>query len=357
MSETPNTPNELGYRWPAEWEPQSAIWLSWPRKPDTWPGRFEHVHEEFAKFVRAISEFEPVHIMAGGKETMARANQWIGAKKNVFLHPIETNDSWVRDHGPTFLSHDDPDRKPGLIDWKYNAWGGKYPPFDLDDAVPLEIAQIQSRKVFAVNAVLEGGAIETDGLGTLLTTRSCLLNPNRNPELEVHSTERMLSDFLSTDRVLWLNGGEVEGDDTDGHIDQLARFVNPECIVVAMCEDTSDTNYEPTKQNWRELSQFASYRSAGYILVPLPLPEPLFVEDQRLPASYCNFLIVNHGVIVPQFGDARADDKALGILSDCFPNRKVVGSPSRELVWGLGSFHCLSHEEPLSHLPRPSVNL
>ncbi len=347
MSETPSL---LGYRWPAEWEPQASVWLSWPRNPATWPEHFEPVPGEFAQFVRLIAEYEPVNILAGGNEgVMAQAKSLVGNVPNVTLHDIPTNDAWCRDHGPTFLS-----RSPSLlfsssalIDWEYNAWGGKYPPFDLDNQVPRRIAEIQGRRAFTPGIILEGGAIEGNGEGTILTTESCLLNPNRNPQLDRAGVERYLRDYLGARKILWLSGGEIAGDDTDGHIDQIARFVNPTTVVCSLCDDPADENYEPTQQNLVELQAMSDQDGRPLNVLPLRLPRPLFCDGQRLPAGYANFLIINGAVIVPQFGDP-ADDEALRTLAPLFPGRDVRGCPSLNLIWGLGSFHCLSQQEPVA---------
>jgi agmatine deiminase len=345
------TPVALGYRWPAEWERQASVWLAWPRNPNTWPGHFEPVPAEFAQFVKLLAEYEPVNILAGGQEVMAQAMSLVGGIKNVALHDIPTNDSWCRDHGPTFLSSNpksqNPNpksRPPALIDWGYNAWGGKYPPYDLDNEVPQRIAELQDRRRFVPGIILEGGAIDGNGDGCILTTKSCLLNPNRNPQLDQANIERYLRDYLGAEQVLWLTGGEIGGDDTDGHIDQIARFVNPTTIVVSVCEDPNDENNLPTQQNLAELKQLTNQSGRSFEIVSLPLPKPLFCEGQRLPAGYCNFLIANGVVIVPQFGDP-ADEIAIQTLKPLFPDREIRGSRSLALVWGLGSFHCLSQQE------------
>jgi agmatine deiminase len=352
------------------------VWLSWPRNPATWPEHFEPVPGEFAQFVRLLSDYEPVNILAGGKEVMEQARSLVGDLQNVTLHDIPTNDAWCRDHGPTFLGRSQEsgvrgqgteDRgqrtedsastqsairnpqsaiPPALIDWGYNAWGGKYPPFDLDDQVPRRIAEVQGRRIFTPGIILEGGAIDGNGRGTILTTESCLMNPNRNPQLSRDDVERYLRDYLAAKKVLWLAGGEIAGDDTDGHIDQIARFVNPTTVVCSICEDTADDNYGPTQQNFVELQQLTDQDGQPLDIIPLRLPRPLFCDGQRLPAGYANFLIVNGAVIVPQFGDP-ADDEALRTLAPLFPDRDVRGCPSLQLIWGLGSFHCLSQQEPV----------
>lgn len=343
MPKADPTPRQLGYRWPAEWEPQAALWLAWPHNRQSWPGHFAGVPEEFAHFVRTVARYQPVEILAGGQAVRAEAQAMVGDLPQVRLHDIPTNDAWCRDHGPTFLAGGD---VPALIDWEYNAWGGKYPPFDLDNQVPRRIAELTGRQRFAPGIVLEGGSIEGNGQGLLLTTASCLLSTTRNPNRSREEIENILKEFLAIERVLWITGGMIAGDDTDGHIDQLARFVNPTTLVVATCEDRDDENYEPTHRNWQELAALTDQHGRPLELVPLPLPGPLYCEGQRLPASYCNFLIINGAVIVPQFGDP-ADARALEVLRPLFPGREVVGCPSRKLVWGLGSFHCLSQQEPM----------
>lgn len=338
-----STPRNLGYRWPAEWEPHAATWLAWPHNRDSWPGKFEPVPEQFAQFVRTLAQFEPVQIEAGRPEVMAEAQRLVGDIQNVTLHDIPTNDAWCRDHGPIFLVGDG--LPPALIDWQYNAWGGKYPPFDFDNAVPQKIAALQGRQVFSPGIVLEGGAIENNGRGVLLTTERCLLNPNRNGPMTRDRIEGYLRDYLSVDKILWLAHGDIPGDDTDGHIDQLARFVNPTTIVAAVATDETDECFAELQAMWSELSQMTDVDGQPFTIVPLPIPRPKFVGEQRLPCSYCNFVFTNGGLIVPQFNDP-ADVIAIETLQRLIPDRKVVGSPSLDLIWGLGSFHCMSQQEP-----------
>ncbi len=345
MTERPSTPRHLGYRWPAEWEPHAATWLAWPHNVESWPGKFEPVPEQFAQFVRTLASFEPVHINAGGDAVMSVARRLVGDVPNVTLHDIPTNDAWCRDHGPSFLVSDRADAPPALVDWQYNAWGGKYPPFDSDNAVPQKIAQLQGRKVFSPGIVLEGGAIENNGRGVLLTTERCLLNPNRNANLSREQIEAYLQDYLTVDKILWLTQGDIPGDDTDGHIDQLARFINPTTIAAATASDENDECFADLQAMWAELRQMTDLDGQPFTIVPLPIPQPKFVGEQRLPCSYCNFLIVNGGVIVPQFDDPM-DAVAIETLQRLMPDRRVVGSPSLDLIWGLGSFHCMSQQEP-----------
>jgi agmatine deiminase len=339
-----STPRDLHYRWPAEWTPHAATWLAWPHNRESWPGRFEPVPAQFARFVRTLAEFEPVRINAGGPQAMAEARRLVGDAPNVTLHDIPTNDAWCRDHGPTFLVGP-ADAPPALVDWGYNAWGGKYPPFDLDNLVPQRIAALQQRRVFTPGIVLEGGAIENNGRGVLLTTERCLLHPNRNGPMTRERMEGYLRDYLAVDKILWLAHGDIPGDDTDGHIDQLARFVNPTTIVAAIAADENDECFAQLQAMWEELGSFTGMEDVPFTIVPLPIPGPKFVGDARLPCSYCNFVFVNGGCIVPQFDDPM-DVVALKTLQRLLPGRRVVGAPSLDMIWGLGSFHCLSQQEP-----------
>ncbi|MBP87608.1 MAG: agmatine deiminase [Planctomycetaceae bacterium] len=366
MTTNEPTPAALGYRWPAEWEPHAATWLSWPHNPDTWPGKFEVIPERYTEFVRTIARFEPVNILAGGEVVMSVAASLVADIPDVRLYNIKTNDAWCRDHGPIFVVEEKgsgpigakhpsgrsgqldltPFLPPAIVDWGYNAWGGKYPPFDADNTVTEQVAVQLQRKRFVPGLVLEGGAIEGNGRGTILTTESCLLNPNRNENMTREQMEDYLSSYLGANNVLWLSRGELAGDDTDGHVDQLARFIDSHTIVAAWENDSSDVNHESLKANFEQLEGMADQDGNGFTIVRLPLPKPKFCQGQRLPASYCNFYITNGAVIVPQFDDA-ADEEAVRILEGLFPDREVIGLPSIDLVWGLGSFHCLTQQEPV----------
>ncbi|HEY2760076.1 MAG TPA: agmatine deiminase family protein [Pirellulales bacterium] len=345
----PNVPSALGYRMPAEWEPHAATWISWPHKRASWPGKFEPIPPLYARLVRTLAEFEPVHILAGGKDPesgaplMAEAKKLVGDIPNVTLHDIPTNDAWTRDHGPTFLVGP-PGSPPALVDWGYNAWGGKYPPFDLDDAVPECVAACTGRLIFKPGIILEGGAIDSNGAGTILTTEQCLLNPNRNPDLCCNDMQRYVADYLGAKKMLWLGEG-IEGDDTDGHIDELARFVGPQTVVAALEDNPDDVNYRPLRENFDRLQRFTDQDDQPLNVIALPMPQPIEYEGQRLPASYCNFYMANGVAIVPQFDDP-ADARVLGILGRQLPGRKIVGLPARDLVWGLGAFHCITQQEP-----------
>ncbi len=337
------TPASLGYRWPAEWEPHAATWLAWPRKPETWPGKFEPIPGVWQTLVRTLAEFEPVHILAGGEDVMAQARSLVGDVPNVTLHDIPTDDIWARDHGPTFLAGP-PSHEPALVDWEYNAWGGKYPPFDLDNAVPGHVAQLTGRRRFKPGIVMEGGAVDGNGAGTVLTTETCLLNPNRNPQLSKADVERYLADYLCAKKILWIGGGIV-GDDTDGHIDEMARFVGPTTVVAPVEDDPRDENHNPLRDNFRRLQLMSDALGRPLEVIPLPMPRPLFFETNRLPACYLNFYIANGVVIVPVFNDP-ADAIVLETLARLFPGREIRGLDAVDLVWGLGAFHCITQQQP-----------
>jgi agmatine deiminase len=344
----PEVPAALGYRMAAEWEPHAATWISWPHKRESWPGKFEPIPALYARLVRTLAKFEPVHILAGGTDQngasiILEAKKLAGDIPNITLHDIPTNDAWTRDHGPTFLVGP-PGSPPALVNWGYNAWGGKYPPFDLDDVVPTRIAQWSGRRCFTPGIILEGGAIDSNGAGTILTTEQCLLNPNRNPQLCCNDMQHYLADYLGAKKVLWLGEG-IEGDDTDGHIDELARFVGPHTVVAALEDDPDDFNYDPLHENFERLQRFTDQDNRPLDVIALPMPQPIHYEGQRLPASYCNFYMANGVAIVPQFDDP-ADARVLEILGRLLPGRKIIGLPARDLVWGLGAFHCITQQEP-----------
>jgi agmatine deiminase len=259
-----------------------------------------------------------------------------------FMHP--TNDAWCRDHGPAFLINPDAAQKKIVVDWGYNAWGGKYPPFDLDDNIPTLIAKHYDIPVVYPGIVMEGGSVDFNGKGTVLTTTSCLLNDNRNPQLGQSQIEAYLRSYYGVDNILWLGDGIV-GDDTDGHIDDLTRFVNETTVVTVVEEHKHDENYSVLQNIVKSLNTFRLENGKQLNVVELPMPSGVVHEGMRLPASYANFYIGNKYVIVPTFRD-KNDDRALDILQSCFRDRKVVGLDSVDIIWGLGSFHCLSQQEP-----------
>jgi agmatine deiminase len=353
MNRSNQTPAQLGYRMPAEWEPHAATWLSWPRRDGiSFPGSYDQVLPVLAKMVAALGESEPVCINVRDaaqeneiRKVLANGNGGGGDATHVRFQRVPTNEPWCRDHGPIFLT------KPGAanpliaLDWEYNAWGWKYPPFDLDNAVPKKIAAILDNiPVFSPGIVLEGGSIEVNGAGTLLTTESCLLNPNRNPTLKKAEIERYLRDFLCVTNILWLGDG-IEGDDTDGHIDDLTRFVSRTSVVTVVEEDEHDDNYEPLQVNLNRLREMSAEDGTPLTVRTLPMPGKIVREGQRLPASYANYYVANKVVLMPAFNDPH-DAWAAAVLREAFPTRRIVPIDCRELIWGLGAFHCLTQQQP-----------
>jgi agmatine deiminase len=341
-----STPAELGYRMPAEWEPHAATWLSWPRREGiSFPDSFDRVLPALREMVGALTESEPVciNVCNGAHEAEARAVlDALRHQECITYYEIPTNEPWCRDHGPIFLTRD-VDPKLAIVDWDYNAWGNKYPPFDLDEVVPTRVAELLKTPVFYPKMILEGGSIDVNGTGALLTSESCLLNKNRNPNLSRDDIEQRLRDYLGVKGILWLGDG-IEGDDTDGHIDDLARFVAENKVVTVVEENSDDANYKPLQENLARLRELKAGDCKIDIEI-LPMPKKMIREGTRLPMSYANFYIANKVVLVPTFADP-ADKMALSILEKCFPNRRVVGIDCRELIWGLGTFHCLTQQQP-----------
>ena len=345
MSTLNQTPAALGYRMPAEWEPHAATWLSWPRRTGiSFPGAYDRVLPTFREMVAALVTSEPVciNVMNGAHEAEARAALEGVAMERVTFYTIPTNEPWCRDHGPIFLTRK---QQPQLavIDWGHNAWGGKYPPFDLDDVVPTRVAQALGLPVYDGGMILEGGSIDVNGTGALLTTESCLLNENRNPGMTREQIEQRMRDFLGVQDIFWLSRG-TEGDDTDGHIDNLARFVNERTVLAIVEEDESSANYEPLQEN---LARLREIRIGGEPLeiVLLPTSAKMEREDLVLPASYANFYIANEVVLVPTYNDAN-DAAAIATIQSAFPSRRVTPIDCGELIWGLGAFHCLTQQQP-----------
>lgn len=341
------TPAALGFRMPAEWEKQDAVWFSWPHKRTTWPGRFEAIPGVFARIVASVSRFERVRINCAARlQPRARrlcesAGAAIG-RVEFYDHP--TDDSWCRDHGPIFVKS----RATGEVavtDWKFNAWGDKYPPYDRDNAVPKRIARALGMARFSRSMVLEGGSIDVNGRGLLLTSEQCLLNKNRNPRLDRTSIERNLREMLGVRTILWLGDG-IEGDDTDGHIDDMTRFFSPGGFITCVEPNGRDPNHRPLAENLERLRGFRKPAGGGFEIVELPMPKPFGFEGQRVPASYANFLVINGAVLVPTFRQRRRDGAACAIIASCFPGREIVPIDCYELIWGLGTLHCISQQQP-----------
>jgi agmatine deiminase len=352
MDAMTRTPAALGYRVPAEWERHEATWLSWPRREGiSFPGSFDRVMPALRAMVEALvdnrqsgsdSEQVCINVCNGAHEAEARAVLKDVDLARVTFYRIPTNEPWCRDHGPIFLTRD-ADPKLAVVDWDYNAWGGKYPPCDLDEVVPTRMAETLKLPVFYPHMILEGGAIDVNGAGALLTTESWLLNKNPKPKLSLEEIEQRLRDFLGVSEILWLGPG-IAGDDTDGHIDDIARFVSERKVVAVVEEDRDDENYEPLQENLARLRAM-EINGAKIDIVTLPMPKKIVREGLRLPASYANFYIANTCVLAPTFADP-ADEIALSILQQSFPDRRVIGLDCRELIWGLGTFHCLTQQQP-----------
>lgn len=345
MSQFEKLPAALGYRMPAEWERHAATWLSWPRREGiSFPGAFDRVLPTLRRMVAELLASEPVciNVCDGAHEAEARGVLEGLPLDRLTFHHIPTNEPWCRDHGPTFLTRDE-DPRLAIVDWDYNAWGGKYPPCDLDEVVPTRIGEVLNVPVFYPRMILEGGSIDVNGAGALLTSESCLLNPNRNPALGRAEIEQRLRDYLGVTEILWLGDG-IEGDDTDGHVDDLTRFVSERTVVTVMEENRADTNFEPLQENLARL-RVMKVRGRPLEVVTLPMPGKIVREEQRLPASYANFYIANESVLLPTFADPN-DDVAETTLQKLFPTRKVVPIDCTELIWGLGAFHCLTQQQP-----------
>jgi agmatine deiminase len=342
---TSQTPAALGYRMPAEWEPHAATWLSWPRREGiSFPDSFNRVLPTLRTMVEALIESEQVciNIRNGAHEAEAQAALRGLPIERIAFYRIATNEPWCRDHGPIFLTRG---REPKLaiIDWNYNAWGNKYPPFDLDEVVPTRVAETLQLPVFYPGMVLEGGSIEVNGSGALLTTESCLLNNNRNPTLSRKEIEQRLRDYVGVRNILWLGNG-IAGDDTDGHVDDLTRFISERTVVTVVETNRGDENYDALQNNLVRLREM-KIDQGKLDIITLPMPKKIVREGLRLPASYANFYIANTCVLVPTFADPN-DEAALSVLRECFPDRRVIGIDCRELIWGLGAFHCLTQQQP-----------
>lgn len=343
------TVRDEGFRWPAEWERHAATWLSWPHNPDTWPGCLAGAEDAFVAMARALHGREALRINVQSEAEAERVRRRLaeeGVTEQVELAAIPTDDAWVRDHGPTFVV------RPGelaVVDFGFDAWGGKYPPWDRDAAVPRRIAERRGLRRFDPGFVLEGGSIDGDGEGTVLTTEQCLLHPNRRradePPRTRASMEARLAAWLGAERVLWLGDG-IEGDDTDGHVDDVARFVAPGVVVAADQPDPGDPDAGPLAANLERLRAMHDARGRRLEVATLPMPPRVESGGARCPASYANFYVANGVVLVPVFDAKEEDDRALGILRELWPGREVVGIPSRSLVVGLGAVHCLTQQEP-----------
>jgi agmatine deiminase len=333
---------------PAEWARHRATWLSWPHNRETWPTQLERVQAVWIAMIRELSRGERVSVLVNDfnteGEVLARLKQAGAALDNISLLQIPTVDVWMRDYGPTFVVSNSSEKPLACNDWVFNGWGGKYPAYEHDDRVAPEIARHLDIPVFSHPVVLEGGAIEVNGAGICMTTAQCLLNPNRNPQLTKQQIESFLRETLGADQIIWLGDG-IAGDDTDGHIDDIARFVGTDRVVCLRSTDARDADYGALEANYERLRAFRDQAGAKLEVIALPTPAPVSYDGARLPASYANFYVGNEVVLVPVFDDA-ADAQALGILRELFPGRRVVGLRCTDVVAGLGAIHCVTQQEP-----------
>jgi agmatine deiminase len=335
---------------PAEWQRHTATWLTWPKDPETWPDRVPQVEEIYLQMMAALAPNETVNLLVDDAETEAavRARCVFPGSENIRYQQIPTVDSWIRDYGPNFLINDKGEL--AYNDWIFNSWGNKYEELKRDDAIPMRLESLLQLPRFTPGIVLEGGSIEVNGAGCILTTEQCLLNPNRNPQLTRAEIEQFLKSYLGVEKVLWLGEGIV-GDDTDGHIDDIARFVAPDVIVCAVEEDPKDADYELLQDNLKRLRSMTNADGRPFDIVTLPMPGVVGGANtdnrnlDRLPASYANFYIANNVVLAPVFGHAN-DARAVETLQRVFPNRRVVGINCEPLVWGMGTIHCVTQQQP-----------
>jgi agmatine deiminase len=346
------TPREQGYRMPAEWEPHAATWLAWPHNAEDWPGRFHPIPWVYCEIIRHLSRVEEVHLLVNDATAEQRARGMlgrVGAQLGwVHFHQWPTDRVWMRDSGPIFIKSQE---SVAITDWRFNAWA-KYEDWQLDDQLPLKAAELLQLPHWSPEfppghrVVLEGGSIDVNGRGTLITTEECLLSPvqQRNPGLSKEDLERVFQDYLGVDQVLWMDRG-IAGDDTHGHVDDITRFVGTGTIVTVTEPNTADENHLPLAENLDRLRAARDPEGRPFTIVELPMPSPIVFHGQRLPASYANFYIANGLVLVPTFNDAN-DRKALNILAEVFPGREVVGIHSGDLIWGLGTLHCMSQQQP-----------
>ena len=341
-----------GLRMPAEWEPHAGTWVAWPHRRSDWPGKFAPIRWVYAEIVRILSRFEPVHVIVADEAQAALVRRTLNAAHadlaNVHLHECPTDRSWLRDSGPVVVK--DSTRGRVALDWHFNAWA-KYPDWHLDNAVPQFVAAARGLPTIQPHraghrVVMEGGSLDVNGAGLLLATEECWLSKTqeRNPPFGRADYEAVCIEFLGATKVLWLDRG-VAGDDTHGHVDDLARFVNETTVVQVVETDPADDNYTPLQENLDRLRGFTDLAGRPLTVATLPMPRPVVTAGQRLPASYANFYVANGVVIAPTFNDP-ADRVALGTLADLFPGREVVGIHCGDLIYGLGTLHCLTQQEP-----------
>ncbi|MSO60754.1 MAG: agmatine deiminase family protein [Acidobacteria bacterium] len=354
------TPADHGFSFPPEWYPHRGTLISWPRPEGiSFPDRYHEAIEDITGLIRVLVTREEVHLNVPNANYERIVRAFLRARKvplrRVSFHHIRTNECWARDHGPAFVLRTRRGKTAAaIVDWGFNAWGGKYPPYDADDAVPTRIAEELKLPVFYPGIVMEGGAVDFNGAGTVLTTTSCLLNKNRNPHLRQGyggqagaktRVEKYLRDYYGQQHVVWLGHG-IEGDDTDGHIDDLARFVDERTIAIGIETNRRDRNYAILQKARHTLDKARDQDGRPFDIVELPMPKPVSHDGQRLPATYLNFYFVNGALLVPTFGQPARDRQAMAILQRRLPSREVVGVDCRALIWGLGAIHCFTQQMP-----------
>lgn len=347
------TPVSLEYTIPAEWELHSATQMHWPSNRDTWPGeRLQRVEQVYLNIIKVLHTREPIHLFVKDENTRDYVLDLFEERgfnlQKIIFHIQPINDVWARDCGPIFVRRTEDEQDTfAITDWEYNAWGGKYLPFDDDNRLPSYIASRFGLKRFTPNMVLEGGSIETNGEGVLLTTESVLLNPNRNPGLSKKQIEQRLKNYLGVEQIIWLKGG-LAGDDTDGHVDDISRFLNEGTILTMTMDDPDDVNYLTLEVNLELLKRARDLHGNSFSIETLPLPETKIEGttvdgSEYVPASYANFYVANGVVLVPVY-DERYDEEALELFRSYFPDRQVIGIPCADLVWGQGSIHCITQQ-------------
>jgi agmatine deiminase len=345
------TPAQHGFSFPAEWAPRKATWISWPRPEGiSFPGKYDEAIEDIAGLINVLVTLEEVHLNVPNENYRRIVTGFLKARRvnmrRVFFHFIPTNEAWARDHGPAFVLRQHRGKtQAAIVDWGFNAWGGKYPPWDADDNVPTRIAEELKLPVFYPRIVMEGGAVDFNGAGTVMTTTSCLLNQNRNPGVSKKRIEQYLRDYYGQTHVIWLGEG-IEGDDTDGHIDDLARFIDERTIAIGIETNKRDPNYAILQKARGALEKATDQDGNPFEIVDLPMPKPIAYDGQRVPATYVNFYFANGALLVPTFGQRDRDRQAIAILQKQLPKRKVIGVDCRKLIWGLGAIHCFTQQQP-----------
>ncbi|MGI0090471.1 MAG: agmatine deiminase family protein [Nitrososphaerales archaeon] len=329
---------------PAEWEKHEATWLSWPKDPLTFPESIiDGVERIYVEMIQSLQKGEKIELLVDDQETEDRVSAMLSSKNNVRFHHIKSSDVWMRDYGPIFVRSNN--NELAATKWIFNAWGKKYDELLRDNVSGAEICEKTKFALFEPGMVLEGGSIDVNGKGSCLTTRQCLLNKNRNHELDVKQIEDYLHDYLGVTNMIWLDEG-IAGDDTDGHVDDIARFVNETTVLCMLEQDRNDENNAVLKRNYDLLKKSKGQDGRSLEVTTLNMPNKVEIEGTRLPASYANFYIGNSAVLIPVFGDGKNDEKALSKISDLFPKKKTVGINCRELVYGFGGIHCVTQQQP-----------